>query len=150
MNIFSPAFDNGGFIPTKYTCDGADVSPELIFENIPQSAQSLAIIMDDPDAPMGTFVHWVIYNIPPNLEGLPEDVPKAPYLDMDIRQGVNDFSQIGYKGPCPPGGVHRYFIKLYALDTKMELDPGITKADLLNAMRGHIIGEAVLMGRYAR
>ena len=134
----------------KYTCDGSDVSLPLVFADIPAGTQSLALIMDDPDAPMGTWVHWVVYNIPPDLEGLPEAVPPVPLLDYGIRQGVNDFGKTGYGGPCPPGGTHRYFIKLYALDVPMEEEAGLSKAELLSLMKGHVIAEAKWMGTYSR
>ena len=106
--------------------------------------------MEDPDAPTGLFVHWVIYNMPADLGGLPEGIPPEPMLDLGIRQGVNDFRKIGYGGPCPPDRPHRYFLKLYALDVPLPLDPGLSRTELLGAMRGHLIDEAELMGIYAR
>ena len=150
MRLLSPAFEHGGFIPAKYTCDGADISVPLIFQNVPASAKSLALIMDDPDAPMGVFVHWVIYDMPPTLQGLPEAVPNTPELEYGIKQGYNDFGNIGYGGPCPPNGAHRYFFKLYALSADLELKPGLTKAQLLTIITPYIISEAVLMGVYER
>jgi len=150
MKIESPSFKDGDFIPAKYTCDGSDISPPLDWSGIPEKAKSLALISDDPDAPMGTWVHWVIYNIPPDEKGLPEGLPPEKTLPNRARQGVNDFRKIGYGGPCPPGGTHRYFFKLYALDKVLELGPGITKKKLLDAMEGHIIAEAQLIGRYKR
>ncbi len=150
MKISSPAFENGGTIPSKYTCDGLDISIPLVFEDVPENAQSLALIMDDPDAPMGIFVHWVIYNMPATLEGLPEGIPNEPYLSEGIRQGVNSFGNIGYGGPCPPNGAHRYMFKLYALDIPLEVDAGLSKHDLLAVMNGHVIAGAELMGIYAR
>lgn len=146
----SPAFKNGDLIPSKYTCDGLDISPPLDWESIPEGTKSFAIIADDPDAPMGTWVHWVIFNIPPDEKGLPEGVPTERELSNGARQGTNDFRRIGYGGPCPPGGTHRYFFKIYALDTLLDLKPGATKPQLLSAMKGHIIGQGELMGRYRR
>ena len=150
MQLISPAFEHGGKIPVRYTCDGEDISIPLQFLEIPEKAVSLALIMDDPDAPMGVFVHWVIYNIPAELSELPEGIPPQPYLEMGIRQGTNSFGKIGYGGPCPPDGAHRYMLKLYALDVAMDLDAGMTKHQLLSAMEGHIIDSAGLMGIYAR
>ncbi len=150
MQLISPAFEHGGEIPARYTCDGEDISIPLQFLEIPEEAVSLALIMDDPDAPMGVFVHWVIYNIPAELSELPEGIPPQPYLEMGIRQGTNSFGKIGYGGPCPPDGAHRYMLKLYALDVAMDLDAGMTKHQLLSAMEGHVIDSAGLMGIYAR
>ena len=150
MRLISPAFEHGGEIPARYTCDGEDISIPLQFLEIPEEAVSLALIMDDPDAPMGVFVHWVIYNIPAELSELPEGIPPQPYLEMGIRQGTNSFGKIGYGGPCPPDGAHRYMLKLYALDVAMDLDAGMTKHQLLSAMEGHVIDSAGLMGIYAR
>jgi len=150
MIIKSPVFENGGFIPSKYTCDGEDISIPLKFEDVPKNAKTLAIIMDDPDAPVGTFVHWVIYNIPAQIGSLPEGIPNIPELEYNILQGVNDFGKIGYGGPCPPYGAHRYFIKAYALDIELNIQPGIDKKRLLDLIKDHIIDEAVLMGIYER
>ena len=116
----------------------------------PPGAKSLALIVDDPDAPAKTWVHWVVFDLPADSGGLPESVPADPTLSTGARQGINDFQRIGYGGPCPPGGTHRYFFKLYALDTRLELDPGSSKSQLLSAMEGHILAEGQLMGRYAR
>lgn len=150
MRVKSPAFKNGAMIPSKYTCDGINISIPLVFEDIQSNTQSLAIIMDDPDAPRGVFVHWVVYNISPSIEELPENIPNEPVFDHGIRQGVGDFGKIGYGGPCPPNGAHRYFIKVYALDISLEIRPGITKSELLNLISGHVVDEAVLMGIYER
>ena len=150
MQLISPAFEDGGEIPVRYTCDAEGISIPLQFLEIPEEAVSLALIMDDPDAPMGVFVHWVIYNIPAELSELPEGIPPQPYLEMGIRQGTNSFGKIGYGGPCPPDGAHRYMLKLYALDVAMDLDAGMTKHQLLSAMEGHVIDSAGLMGIYAR
>ncbi|WP_457592766.1 YbhB/YbcL family Raf kinase inhibitor-like protein [Hydrogenimonas sp.] len=150
MKLYSPAFEEGGYIPVKYTCDGEDISVPLVFEDIPGTAASLALIMDDPDAPSGTFVHWVIYDIPPGIEGLPEGIAPDPYLSEGIRQGVNSFGNIGYGGPCPPSGEHRYMFKLYALDKMLEADAGLSKHELLSLMDGHIVEGAGMMGIYGR
>lgn len=148
--LTSSAFKEGEAIPKQYGCKGADISPPLEWSGVPADAKSLGLIVDDPDAPMGTWVHWVIFNIPPKATGLPEDVPAKDSLPDGAIQGKNDFRNIGYGGPCPPGGTHRYFFKLYALDTVLELKAGSSKADLLNTMKGHILGEGQLMGRYSR
>ncbi len=150
MQIISPAFEHGGMIPPKYTCDGEDISVPLLFLHVPPSAKSLALVMDDPDAPRGVFVHWVIYDMPAALEGLPEGVPHVPELEYGIKQGLNDFGKIGYGGPCPPSGAHRYFFKLYALSVETVLDPGLTKAQLLELIAPYVIEEAILMGVYER
>lgn len=148
--ITSAAFKDSGFIPRKYTCDSSNISPPLQWSGVPRDTKSIALICDDPDAPMGTWVHWVIYNIPPDINSLPEDVPANKTLETGAMQGTNDFRKIGYGGPCPPGGTHRYFFKIYALDNLLELNPGLTKDDLINAMEGHILTEGKLMGRYSR
>lgn len=150
IKITSPAFEEGGMIPKRYTCEGEDVSPPLSWDNIPEGTESIALICDDPDAPMGTWVHWVIYNIPPAVRELPENIPAKDILPDGTRQGITDFRRIGYGGPCPPGGTHRYFFKIYALDTLLDLPPGITKRELLKAMEGHIIGQGQLIGKYRR
>lgn len=151
IDLTSAAFQEGGAIPAKYTCDGADASPPLEWGDLPSGTQSLALICDDPDAPVGTWVHWVIYDIAPTQSGLPEAVPPSAITPQGAKQGVNDFRRTGYGGPCPPpGGAHRYFFKLYALDIGPGLPPGASKADLLRVMQGHILGEGALMGRYQR
>ncbi len=150
IKIKSLAFEDGGMIPGKFTCDGLDVSPALEWESVPENAKTLAIICDDPDAPMGTWVHWVVFNIPADLGGLEEDVPADEVLPTGAIQGKNDFRRIGYGGPCPPGGTHRYFFKIYALDTELDLSPGATKSQVLEAMEGHILAHGELMGRYSR
>jgi len=150
IRITSGAFEQGGKIPVKYTCDGQDVSPPLSWEGVPEGTKALAIICDDPDAPMGTWVHWVLFNIPPGVTELPENVPAQPTLENGAVHGINDFRNYGYGGPCPPGGTHRYFFKIYALDAKVDLKPGATKAQLLDAMEGHILGKGELMGTYSR
>lgn len=150
IKVESAAFKEGEVIPRKYTCDGADISPPLSWSGIPEGTKSIALISDDPDAPMGTWVHWVVYDLPPNATGLPEKVPSERTLSNGAKQGMTDFRRIGYGGPCPPGGVHRYFFKVYALDTVLNLDPGATKKLLLKAMEGHVLGEGELVGKYKR
>ncbi len=150
MQIKSSAFKNGARIPAKHTCDGVDVSPRLEWGKLPAGTKYLALICDDPDAPMGTWVHWVLYDVPASAGGLPEKLPPLKELADGTKQGMNDFRAIGYGGPCPPSGEHRYFFKLYALDGPTGLKPGATKAQLLAAMKGHILAEAELMGKYKR
>lgn len=150
LKISSPAFADGEMIPREYTCDGKDISPPLAWTGVPQGTKSLALIADDPDAPAGTWVHWVIFNLPADGDGLSEAVSSEKNLADGSRQGINDFRRIGYGGPCPPGGTHRYYFKLYALDKALELSSGAGKKELLRAMTGHVLGEAVLMGRYRR
>ena len=150
MEIKSSAFGSGEMIPVKYTCDGADFSPPLEWTAGPAGTKSFALICDDPDAPMGTWVHWVIYDIPPTTLMLAEGITREKELPGGGTQGINDFRRIGYGGPCPPGGTHRYFFRLYALDTVLGLKPGITRDQLLKAMKGHILAEAQTMGTYKR
>jgi Raf kinase inhibitor-like YbhB/YbcL family protein len=150
MELSSPSFKTGGFIPGKYTCDGKDVSPPLNWDKVPDGTKSFVLICDDPDAPMGTWVHWVFYNIPPDLRSLPEGIPGDRQLKNGSMQGMTDFRRPGYGGPCPPGGVHRYFFKLYALDDLLTLRPGATKPDVTKAMQEHILGQCELMGKYRR
>lgn len=150
MKLTSTAFSEGEMIPRKYTCDGPDVSPPLAWEDVPEKTQSLALIFDDPDAPIGTWVHWVIYNLPADARQLAEDTPKTKILPDGAMQGTNDFRRIGYGGPCPPGGTHRYFFKLYALKAITDLPPGATKAELLKAIKEHVLTECQLMGKYSR
>lgn len=151
IQVTSAAFADGGSIPSKYTCDGQNVSPPLKWNSVPEGTKSQALIADDPDAPNGTWVHWVLYSLPPSLRELPENVPAAEnILGNGGRQGKNDFGKSGYGGPCPPVGTHRYFFRIYALDGDLRLNPGLTKAGLLEAMEGHILGEGQLMGTYSR
>jgi len=151
IQLTSSAFKNGEMLPKKYTCDGDQVSPPLSWSGLPPATKSIAIISDDPDAPMRTFVHWVIFNIPPEEKGLPEDVPAGvKELENGARQGVGDARQIGYISPCPPFGTHRYYFKIYALDTMLALEPGATKPALLKAMEGHILAQGELIGKYKR
>lgn len=150
MEIKSSAFKEGALIPAKYTCDNIDVSPPLEWSKGPAETKTFALICDDPDAPMGTYVHWVIFNIPGDIKELAENVPGTDRLKNGARQGKNDFGKTGYGGPCPPGGTHRYYFKLYALDKELDSVQGITKKDLLKEMAGHVLAEAQLMGRYKR
>ncbi len=150
ISASSSAFQQGGTIPAKYTCDGNDVSPPLKWTGVPEATKSLALISDDPDAPMGTWVHWVMWNIPPSAQELAENVTPKPELPDGSRQGISDFRRPGYGGPCPPSGVHRYYFKIYALDTMLDLPSSTRKADLLKAMKGHILAEGQLMGKYSR
>jgi Raf kinase inhibitor-like YbhB/YbcL family protein len=149
IHIESSAFSEGGQIPRQYTCDGKDTSPPLSWSGVPDEAKSLALICDDPDASK-TWVHWVIFNLPARIGGLPEAVPARGSVLGGGTQGTNDFRKAGYGGPCPPSGTHRYMFKLYALDTEVKLSSGATKADLERAMKGHVLAEATLMGRYSR
>ncbi len=151
FRVSTTAFSAGEMIPKKFTCDGPDLSPPLTWKDAPARTQSFAIVVDDPDAPVGTWVHWVLYNLPANTKELPEGVEKKEQLASGALQGRNDFRKIGYNGPCPPPGKpHRYYFKLFALDTKLNLNAGATKADLERAMQSHILGEAQLIGRYGR
>ena len=148
--ITSSAFEDSALIPPEYTCDGDDISPPLQWETVPEATKSIALISDDPDAPVGTWVHWVLFNIPAMTRGLPGSIPPDKVLENGARHGTNDFRKLGYGGPCPPGGTHRYYFKLYALDTELNLESGITKAQLLKAVDGHIVAEGQLMGKYKR
>jgi len=150
ITITSSVFAEGALIPKKYTCDAEDISPDLKWSGVPKEAKSLALICDDPDAPVGTWVHWVLFNIPADVTTLAAGVPSDPVLKNGARHGKNDFRKLGYGGPCPPGGTHRYFFKIYALDTLLTLESGSTKAQLVDAMRGHILADGQLMGKYKR
>jgi Raf kinase inhibitor-like YbhB/YbcL family protein len=150
IEITSTAFNEGGMIPTKYTCDGPDISPPLAWSSVPENTVSIALICDDPDAPVGTWVHWVLFNLPPEIKELPENLPTKEILSNGAKQGRNGSRRIGYSGPCPPGGTHRYYFKIYALNTKLDLEPGVEKKELVEAMEGHILAEGQLMGRYQR
>ncbi|MBS1259055.1 MAG: hypothetical protein MAG551_02121 [Candidatus Scalindua arabica] len=148
--IKSTAFGEGDLIPKQYTCDGADISPQLSWSQPPEKTKSMVLICDDPDAPMGTWVHWVLYGISPDTLELAENIPDDKEVLGGAKHGVNDFRKYGYGGPCPPGGTHRYFFKLYAVDTEVELDPGATKDEVLDAIKGHVLAEGQLMGKYSR
>lgn len=155
FEITSRAFAAGGAIPVEHTCDGADLSPPLAWTGVPDGVEAYALIMDDPDAPPGTWVHWIVYDLPAGAAGLPEGLPEEEQLADGVRQGlvwgVERFSRVGYHGPCPPPGApHRYFFKLYALDTALDLAPRATKAQVEQAMAGHVLAQAQLMGTYRR
>ena len=151
FELHSPAFSSGGEIPLRNTCDGQDLSPALRWIDPPPNTRGFALIVDDPDAPAGTWVHWVLYRVAAPLRKLPEGVPTLETVPRIGTQGVNDFGSIGYRGPCPPRvPAHRYFFKLYALDIEVSLPPQKTKAELLRAMEGHVLGQAELTGRYTR
>jgi Raf kinase inhibitor-like YbhB/YbcL family protein len=151
LSISSPSFASGGEIPKKFTCDAADVSPQLVWTEPPSGTKSFALLVDDPDAPVGNWNHWTMWNLPPNARGLPEEISKEATLPDGTQQGRNDFRKTGYNGPCPPPGKpHRYYFKLFALDTKLDLKPGASKHELEAAMKGHILAQAEWMGRYGR
>ncbi len=151
IRLSSSAFEQGHTIPARHTCDGEDVSPPLRWEHVPSNAISLALICDDPDAPAGTWTHWLIYDIPPEIDTLAEGIPADEMLPFGARQGQNSFGRIGYGGPCPPrGSSHRYFFTLYALDTRLDLPPGASKQAVQAALDGHVVGEGQLMGVYQR
>jgi Raf kinase inhibitor-like YbhB/YbcL family protein len=149
--ISSPSFSPGADIPKKHTCDAADVSPQLTWSGAPAGTRSFALIADDPDAPVGTWTHWLLYDLPATATGLPENVNKVDEPPAGGRQGRNDFRKIGYGGPCPPPGKpHRYFFKLYALDRPLELKAGASKKEVEQAMKGHVLAQAELVGKYGR
>jgi Raf kinase inhibitor-like YbhB/YbcL family protein len=151
MQLTSTAFAEGAAISAKYTCDAKNVSPPLKWSGVPAGSKSLALIVDDPDAPSGTWVHWVLYDLPASVSELSEDIAKGQFVAGGAKQGLNDFKQLGYGGPCPPHGKpHRYFFKLYALDSLLDLKPGMTKKDLEAAMEKHILAQAQLIGTYQR
>jgi Raf kinase inhibitor-like YbhB/YbcL family protein len=151
FTLSSPSFSNGGDIAKKFTCDGADVSPQLSWTDPPASTKSFALLADDPDAPVGNWNHWTAWNLPPTLRGLPAGVPKQAQLSDGTQQGHNDFRKPGYNGPCPPPGKpHRYYFKLFALDVKLDLKPSSGKKELEAAMKGHILVQSEWIGRYGR
>lgn len=155
IRLRSPAFADGGAIPTVYTCDGKDVSPPLEWSGVPDTARFLALVVEDPDAPRGTWTHWVIFDIPAGIRGLGEGVPAQERVTVaaggeTALQGENDFKKTGYGGPCPPSGTHRYVFRLYALDTELGLGPKATRQDVLRSIKGHVLAEGELMGRYRR
>ena len=150
IKLTSMAFKEGEAIPRQYTCDGVNISPPLEWNGVPKTAKAIAIIADDPDAPAGTWVHWVLYNLAAENIGLVENVPAGDNLKAGGFQGKTDFESVGYGGPCPPSGTHRYFFKIYALDSALDLKAGATKAEVEKAMEGHIISQGQLMGTYHR
>ncbi len=150
FELTSSVFDSGEKIPTKYTCDGQDISPPLQWKDAPEGTRSLALICDDPDAPVGNWVHWVLYDLPASTLGLPEGVPPDAEVPNGGRHGRNSWGRSDYGGPCPPGGTHRYFFKLYALDAELGLDAGASKEELLAAMDGHVLASTETMALYNR
>lgn len=151
IKLTSPSFDHGDSIPVKYTCEGEDVSPPLVWSDVPDGTRSLALVCDDPDAPSGTWVHWVMYDIPPKFSELSEGVPTTEVTPRGAKQGMNDFKRLGYGGPCPPrGDAHRYFFRIYALDIAPGLPAGATRADLQRAIEGHVLEQGELVGLYER
>jgi Raf kinase inhibitor-like YbhB/YbcL family protein len=151
MQLTSTAFTEGAAIPAKYTCDQADLSPSLKWTGAPAQARSFVLIVDDPDAPVGIWTHWVLYDLPASVADLSENQPKTPTLSNGAKQGLNDFRRPGYGGPCPPPGKpHRYFFRLYALDTLLGLKPGATRKEVESAMAGHALAQCQLMGTYKR
>jgi len=150
MQLTSSAFKEGQPIPRQYTCDGVNISPPLEWSGVPKTAKTITIIADDPDAPSGTWVHWVVYDLPAENIGLVENLPATENLKAGGFQGMNDFRKIGYGGPCPPSGTHRYFFKVYALDLELPLKAVATKAEVEKAMEGHIVAQGQLMGTSQR
>jgi|SRR5579859_3003083 len=157
LRLSSNSFPDGGMIPAQYTCKGKNISPELNWKGAPPGTKSFAVIVDDPDAPTQTWVHWVLFNIPAKAAGmvgdtyeLSENFPRDEKTAEGITQGSNDFNKIGYDGPCPPNGVHRYYFKLYALDAPLPLAAGVTKDQLLRAIKGHQLGYTQIMGLYGK
>ncbi|MCW4008722.1 MAG: YbhB/YbcL family Raf kinase inhibitor-like protein [Candidatus Bathyarchaeota archaeon] len=143
LSVTSPAFENGKFIPAKYTCDGDDVNPPLTIDGVPKETKTLVLIVDDPDAPMGTWDHWVVWNIPGSTRQIAENTVPGT-------EGMNDFGKRSYGGPCPPSGTHRYFFKVYALDVELALKPNARKRDVEKAVQGHVLAEGELVGLYRR
>ncbi len=150
LSLTSNAFASGQNIPSKYSCLGREITPDLSWASAPAATNSFALIVDDPDAPMGTWVHWVMYNIPVTTNGLPEAIPAGAQLSDGSLQGRNSSGNLGYNGPCPPSGTHRYFFRLYALDTILNLSSGASKDQLLKAMDGHILAQGELMGTFSK
>jgi Raf kinase inhibitor-like YbhB/YbcL family protein len=152
FQVRSDAFSEGETIPQKHTCEGADVSPPLAWTGAPEGTAAFALVVDDPDAPVGTWVHWVMFDMPPAVTSLEEGIPATGLLQSGAKQGINDFKRPGYGGPCPPRGhgAHRYVFTVYALDATVGLKAGATKAELLASMEGHVLAEAELVGTYER
>lgn len=150
FELTSPVFNHQAAIPAKYTCDGENISPPLRWSGTPKGTQSLALIVEDRDAPAGIWVHWVLYNLPPVISSLPEGLPSLPILMNGEKNGTSDFKKLGYGGPCPPSGNHRYFFKLYALDFAPDLKPGLAKKEFLLKIKGHILGKTERVGTYQR
>ena len=150
LTVKSAAFQDGGMIPSDYTCDGKNISPPISWNNVPEGTKSIALICDDPDAPRGTWVHWVVFNLPPEPKKLDENIPPETKLKAGGIHGINDYHRYGYGGPCPPSGTHRYFFMVYALDCVLSLEYGAKKSDLEKAMHGHILENGELVGKYQK
>lgn len=151
MRLTSSAFEDDGLVPPRHTCDGEDVSPPLSWAEAPEGTRAYALVMDDPDAPLRTWVHWVVYNIPADVQSLAEALPAESELDTGAEQGVNSWGRTGYGGPCPPSGTHHYVFTLYALDAAIDLPPAKTgKQDVLEAIEGHVLARTTLTGLYKR
>lgn len=150
IKITSTAFKEGKPIPARYSCDDRDISPPLDWDDLPENTESISLILEDPDAPRGLFTHWIIFNLPGDTKNLPEHVKGEELMDNGGKQGFNDFGRVGYGGPCPPGGTHRYYFKIYALNVKLDLPPFIGRDELLDAMEGHVLDRGQLMGVYTR
>ncbi len=146
LRVFSSSFENGGTIPAKFTCDGENISPDISWEGVPEGTESLVLICDDPDAPSGDFVHWVVFNIPADIDGFKENAEINDIADL----GITDYGRPGYKGPCPPSGFHHYHFKVYALDEMLDAESNIDKYRLLEKMEGHILAKGELIGLYKR
>jgi Raf kinase inhibitor-like YbhB/YbcL family protein len=146
LKVFSSSFENGGIIPAKFTCDGENISPDINWEGVPKGSKSLALICDDPDAPSGDFVHWVVFNIPADIDGFEENAEISNIADL----GITDYGHPGYGGPCPPSGFHHYHFKVYALDEILSAESNIDKYELLKEMEGHILAKGELVGLYKR
>ena len=150
IQLNSIGFKHGGKIPDRYTCKGEDISPSLAWDEPPAGTQSFVLIMDDPDAPVGTWDHWLLFNLPADLRALPEAIPPHPELPNGSRHGKNSWGRTDYGGPCPRSGTHRYYFRLYALDTRLDRRPGVPKKQLLNLMQRHILAQGELMGTYKK
>lgn len=150
MKLQSPVFEKDRLIPPEFTCDGPDKSPPLSWTGSPAGTKSFALLVEDPDAPGGTFTHWLLYDIPGTTDHLDPDLPRATELPDGVKQGMNDFRTVGYGGPCPPGGTHRYLFKLYALDKVLGLDGGATKQKWLKSIEGHVLAKSECVGKYSR
>lgn len=150
ITLTSPVFANGSYIEPLYTCDDKGISMPLIIKGVPKGSKSLALLMEDPDAPMGTFTHWILYNLPPDTKWLPQDFDRYISKFKGVKEGKNDFGKVGYGAPCPPSQTHRYILHIYALNTKLSLANDIDREGFLRAIKGHIIDENTLIGRYKR
>jgi Raf kinase inhibitor-like YbhB/YbcL family protein len=150
MILESTAFRDGGDVPRRYTCDGEDASPPLAWREVPEGTRTLVLMVEDPDAPKGTWIHWVVFNLPTSIARLPEAASGSGGLPTGAVEGTNSWARLGYGGPCPPSGSHRYFFRLFALDCALALSPGATAEKVARAREGHVLAEATLMARYAR